>query len=509
MTIAKEHMSSAELRRQVGHPIIDSDGHYSELLPVFRDYFLDYAKQVGGGQIQRQLEALSSDLYEQLVQHNGVGQAFPSRRWAQMSPSERRDSWTIQPGWGPPHRNALDRATSYLPELLHSRMDEFGIDYMVLYPGSGLLFPHIEDEELRRIACRALNTYNAESYRACTDRMTPAAVIPMYTPQEAIEELEHAVTVLGLKVAMIGHVVRPVPAVHRERPEFSRVAFRLDTFGLDSDYDYDPFWAKCAELRVPLTAHQPSYGVGHRRSLTNYIYNQTGNFAEAGDLLCKSLFLGGVTRRHPTLKFQFLECGVGWACTLFSELVARWQKRNPRAIEEHIEAARSGQGQLIELIDQHGGRQVKEHLPELTGFLTQQRERAPWARDDWEACQIQRVEDVRDLFVPHFYFGCEADDPMTAWAFNRNVNPFGVQLRATLGSDLGHWDVPDMREVVEEAHEMVDRGLITEDDFRRFTFTYPAELYAGVNPAFFEGTGIEEDIAEFLRDGKRTGASAV
>ena len=77
MTSATGHLSSAELRRQVGHPIIDSDGHYSELMPVFRDYFLDYAKQAGGSQIQRQLEALSSDLYEHLVQHNGVGSGLP------------------------------------------------------------------------------------------------------------------------------------------------------------------------------------------------------------------------------------------------------------------------------------------------------------------------------------------------------------------------------------------------------------------------------------------------
>jgi hypothetical protein len=32
--------------------------------------------------------------------------------------------------------------------------------------------------------------------------MTPVAVIPMYTPQEAIEELEYAVKVLGMKVPL-------------------------------------------------------------------------------------------------------------------------------------------------------------------------------------------------------------------------------------------------------------------------------------------------------------------
>ena len=34
--------------------------------------------------------------------------------------------------------------------------------------------------------------------------MTPAAVIPMHTPDEAIAELEHVVGTLGLKVIAVG-----------------------------------------------------------------------------------------------------------------------------------------------------------------------------------------------------------------------------------------------------------------------------------------------------------------
>ncbi len=73
-------------------------------------------------------------------------------------------------------------------------------------------------------------------------------------------------------------------------------------------------------------------------------------------------------------------------------------------------------------------------------------------------------------FMPNFYNGCEADDPMVAWAFNSNVNPMGMKFKAMMSSDIGHWDVTDMNEVVEEAHELVDDGLITEEDFRDYTF---------------------------------------
>ena len=39
-------------------------------------------------------------------------------------------------------------------------------------------------------------------------------------------------------------------------------------------------------------------------------------------------------------------------------------------------------------------------------------------------------KDIRDLFVPRFYFGCEADDPTNAWAFNRQASPMRARLNA-------------------------------------------------------------------------------
>lgn len=84
--------------------------------------------------------------------------------------------------------------------------------------------------------------------------MTPAAAIPMHTPQEAIEELEYAVKVLGMKaIMMAGYVRRPIRAIARKNPEAARHALWLDTFDLDSEYDYDPVWAKCVALKVPPT----------------------------------------------------------------------------------------------------------------------------------------------------------------------------------------------------------------------------------------------------------------
>src|SRR2546430_911921 len=74
-----------------------------------------------------------------------------------------------------------------------------------------------------------------------------------------------------------------------------------DTLGLESEYDYDPVWAKCLALRVVPTFHSASQGVGTRLSYSNFVYNHIGHFAVAGEAVCKSLFMAGVTRRFPRL----------------------------------------------------------------------------------------------------------------------------------------------------------------------------------------------------------------
>src|SRR6266849_10630336 len=74
--------------------------------------------------------------------------------------------------------------------------------------------------------------------------------------------------------------------------------------------------------------------------------------------------------------------------------------------------------------------------------------------DDYFRCKIEKKQDIKDLFVPRFYFGCEADDPANAWALNAKANPMGARLNAIFGSDIGHFDVPDMTAVVPEAYEL-------------------------------------------------------
>jgi hypothetical protein len=85
---------------------------------------------------------------------------------------------------------------------------------------------------------------------------------------------------------------------------------------------------------------------------------------------------------------------------------------------------------------------------------------------------------------------------------------FGTPLKALFGSDISHFDVIDMTEVLEEAYEMVEHGWIDESQFRAFTFENVVSLHAGMNPDFFKGTVVEKAAAEELARQQAAAASA-
>jgi hypothetical protein len=112
--------------------------------------------------------------------------------------------------------------------------------------------------------------------------------------------------------------------------------------------------------------------------------------------------------------------------------------------------------------------------------------------DEWAALGVSTEAELIERFVGNFYFGVEADDPINAWAFNTRVNPLGIRLKAVLGSDIGHYDVPDMSRVVEEAYELLEHGLLEEPDFRDLVFANAVRLHGGMNPSFYDGTAVEK-----------------
>ena len=471
-----------DLRREIGHPVIDGDGHLLEFMPAVFPYLRDT------------LSAEQFDSYKR----NGTATR------AQMSGpalDQRRKNRLPQAGWwASPVTNPLDLATSIAPRLLHERLPELGFDYAVLYPSHILGAAGFEDQDLRVGLCRGLNNFLADVYGPYADRYTVAGLIPMHTPEEAIAELEHCKQI-GLKVVGIHTgVLRPM-----EAPEVSPwfvpgQTHWWDHFGLDSLYDYDVVWQKFAELGYAVTVHWgvggPPGGEAPYHSISSWMANHIGSFAAVTSQTLKSLYLGGVTRRLPEVVFGFQECGVGWAPGLLGDTVEHWEKRNIATLRECYDPAKLDLEQLVIL--------VRQYAPELTtGFDDRELGAAlvttmldgdrPEELDEWLAMEVVDEQDLVGLFTENFYFGCEADDQGVASAFSP-ANPGGAELKVMIGSDISHFDVPDFEKVLADAFGLVTKGLLTSDQFRRFAFENVAELFLRADPTFFVGTAIEAEV---------------
>jgi len=469
--------SGALIRRQLGHPVIDIDGHLVEHLPAVLPHLR---------------EQLSPSLFDRYV----AGEFAPLLSVPGGTNAERTPSRTAQIGWwGVPTRNTLDRATCMIPGLLHERMDDLGLDLSVLYPTAGFGIAGLADEELRRGLCAGWNSYLADTIRPWRDRLRVAGVIPMHSPAEAIDELEHCHR-LGIDVAGLPHgVIRPIPEP-RQDPlacQWPGNAYWLDTFGLDSAYDYDPVWARCRQLGLPATFHGGlTLDTRHAQSVSSFVWNHIGLHASMMAPVARSLVLGGVTKRFAEVPFAFLEAGVAWAASMLADLVEHWERRSleglaandPAALDVHL---------LGELFVSHG------MDPKGIERLNQPSGPPPDERDEWRLAAVSSPSEVVERLAGNCYFGCESDDRTVGFAFSPAL-PLGTRLKAALSSDLGHWDTEDIGKILDHAWRHVADGVLSEADFKDFVFTNPARLYLVLNPQFFDGTPVEAHVPSLLAE---------
>ena len=476
------HMTPEQVRSKIDHPIVDGDGHWVEYDPVFSDKM----RKVGGD--------LAADGFLKAM--------GTTRELLSMSVAERREKRIGQQAfWARQAENTLDRATAMMPKLLYDRLDELGLDFVDRLPD-------------RRAALAAH-----------PGRRDPARRDP---------RLQHRLGRLFQRSRRPDDPGGDHPDAHPGRGD-RRARIRHQATGLEGRHVRQQHGAKGAGGRGQRPRHRALCGVvrrarprqrlrlrpglgemrriGHRADLpqrqssnqglrlspTNFTYNHIGHFAAAGHATAKAIFLGGVTRRFPELRFAFLEGGVGWASQLFGDLIEHWERRSAKALER-MHPDKLDRAKLMSLVEKYGYDDIAAALRERGGlpdpeqaYLTGDLENI----DDFSACKITRKEDWVDLYAKPYYFGCEADDRMNATAFGRN-NPFGSKLNAIFSSDIGHFDVIDMRDPLPEAYELVEDGHITADNFRDFTFANAVKLWGTQNPRFFEGTRVAKEAAAVL-----------
>jgi hypothetical protein len=133
-----------------------------------------------------------------------------------------------------------------------------------------------------------------------------------------------------------------------------------------------------------------------------------------------------------------MEGGVIWACQMVGDMIEHWEKRR-RAGLQH--PAATNLAELKQYILRYGDARLKAGADAIMGGLDAFRpecsldelSRPEHVMDDFEASGVNSKADIRAVFSDNIYFGCEADDRATLWAFDPRM---GVRLRPVFSSDF-------------------------------------------------------------------------
>ena len=182
-------------------------------------------------------------------------------------------------------------------------MDTDGVDYSVLYPTvaglAGETFGRITDPELELACVQAYNDWLVEEWASVSQRFIPQCMVPVYPVEAAVNEIKRAMAK--------GHkgVVFPAMPMHlRDVPHIN-------------DPQYDPIWATCQDLGVPLCFHA---GASTELQLLPYA-GFSSEVAEAykaitrpasSSVVVANFLLSRILFRYPHLQVVFAESSLGW-----------------------------------------------------------------------------------------------------------------------------------------------------------------------------------------------------
>ncbi len=185
------------------------------------------------------------------------------------------------------------------PDLRIRQMDEMGIALQVVSPNP-LTYFYTLDPDAGVDYCRRHNDLLAATVAMHPDRLRAFATLPLQDLPAAVDELERAVTRLGMLGACIG-----------------------TEFGTDlDDPAMDPLYRRAVELDVPIFVHPAPTGLGRRpvdgrlrRLDLDLLIGMPGEET----LAIATLIFGGVLHRHPRLDVC-ISHGGGAAAFLYGRL---------------------------------------------------------------------------------------------------------------------------------------------------------------------------------------------
>ena len=188
-------------------------------------------------------------------------------------------------------------------------MDKEGLDIAFLFPTRALTVLGIDglDPDFATAIARAYNDWLHDFAQADPKRMFGIAMVAPHDISGAIEEIRRTVKEYGFR----GIFIRPNHVNNKKW----------------SDPYYDPLWAECEKLNLPVGFHEagrvylPQPAFFHICS-TFSMFNTFG-FPFANMLACGDMIFGGVMERFPKLKVAFSKatapgcpgCSGAWANT--------------------------------------------------------------------------------------------------------------------------------------------------------------------------------------------------
>jgi aminocarboxymuconate-semialdehyde decarboxylase len=159
------------------------------------------------------------------------------------------------------------------------------------------------DADLDHKLAKAWNDAASAAHEAYPKRLVAFCTLPMLYPDRAIDELNRASKVAGVRGVYVGTNIN----------------------GKDlSDPLFEPVWTRIEELDLPIFLH-PLQPVGGDRLRKFYLSNFLGNPIDS-TIAASHLIFGGVLDRHPTLRIG-LPHGGGVLFSLIGRMDHGWKVR--------------------------------------------------------------------------------------------------------------------------------------------------------------------------------------
>lgn len=175
------------------------------------------------------------------------------------------------------------------PDRRMQVMRDEGIVAETIFPTIGLSVWLLDDPDGGRLSCEIYNDWLHDTLQRRSGRFCCAGLIPTWTPQQAVAEVER-IAEIGMRAVML--------------PSATRLAY--------NHRDWDPMWDAIDASGLPVVMHQGTgfdtiWYRGPGATVANLISTQT-IAPRTATLLATS----GVLERHPSLHVVFVEFNIGW-----------------------------------------------------------------------------------------------------------------------------------------------------------------------------------------------------